>query len=103
MYRYREIDFTKVAEKRENDHRGPEIGNGTVNQRVQCDSKKSKRQQVEIFKKKKKMKKVKEEKIKKIQRRNSYQFSREIDEMDDELRDGRERLKYEININTRIR
>lgn len=51
--------------------------------------------------KEKKMRKVKEEKIKKMQRRNSFQFSREIDEMDDELRDGRERLKYEININTR--
>lgn len=101
MYRYREIDFTKVAEKRENDHRGPEIGNGTVNQRVQCE--KIEEATSGDFQKKKKMKKVKEEKIKKIQRRNSYQFSREIDEMDDELRDGRERLKYEININTRIR
>lgn len=103
MYRYREIDFTKVAEKRENDHRGPEIGNGTVNQRVQCDSKKSKRQQVEIFKKKKNEKSKRGKNKKEKQKRNSFQFSREIDEMDDELRDGRERLKYEININIRIR
>lgn len=73
MYQYREIGFTKIekcfTEKREH-YRGPEIGNDIVNLRVQCNSKKLKRQQVEISKnKRKKMRKVKEEKIKKIQRR----------------------------------